>query len=184
MAIFNIKIDDREVLATLDKIIAKAKERRPLMKTISNIMWHAVEQNFQEEGRPTRWKKSKRAIKQGGKTLQMRSRLVTSFHPSSDNNTAMVGTNVVYAAIHQFGGTTKQAARMRIMHFDQRKSGRMTHGRPGKNVDHFAKPGKAKYGMATMGKAYSIKMPARPFIHLEPMDLRKILEEAKFFLTS
>ncbi len=183
MGIFNIKIDDREVLATLDRIIAKARDRRHLMKDIADIMWHAVEENFREEGRP-RWKRSKRAIKQGGKTLQQRGRLATSIMPSSDNDTAMVGTNVIYAAIHQFGGTTKQAARMRIMHFDQRKSGKMTHGRPGKKVDHFAKPGKAKYGMATMGKAYSVKMPARPFLHLEPGDFQKILGAAKFYLKS
>lgn len=44
-----------------------------------------------------KWKKSNRAKKDGGKTLQDTGRLYNSFTRYSDNNVARVGTKVIYA---------------------------------------------------------------------------------------
>lgn len=81
------------------------------MISIAETMNEAVAQNFEEEGRP-KWPdlseitKRKRAAegKWPGKILQVSSQLKLSIQSYATNNTAMVGTNKVYAAIHHFGG--------------------------------------------------------------------------------
>jgi phage virion morphogenesis protein len=99
------KIDDREILKALDKLKARARNLRPVMGEIAADMLDAVQENFAKEGRPGRWKPSKRAKKEGGQTLQQSRRLLNSITADSDNQAARVGTNVEYAAIHHFGGT-------------------------------------------------------------------------------
>jgi len=106
-----ITIDDREVKKMLQELQHKAKNMRPVMRNIAGIMHDAVEENFETQGRP-RWKLLKPAtIKQRerkgywpGKILQMRGELAGSISSRHDRDSAQVGTNKAYAAIHQFGG--------------------------------------------------------------------------------
>lgn len=53
------------------------------------------------EDRP--WKKSIRAQRDGGKTLTISRGLATSIHVESSAKGVEVGTNLIYAATHQFG---------------------------------------------------------------------------------
>jgi phage virion morphogenesis protein len=116
-----IKIDDYEVKSALNDLLKKVKDMSPVMKKIAGIMHDAVEENFEKEGRP-RWKPlSARTIAQRqkkgywpGAILQMRGELAASISQSSDNDTAMVGTNKVYAAIHQFGGKAGRGHKAQI----------------------------------------------------------------------
>jgi phage gpG-like protein len=55
-----IKIDDREVQRMLKDLSGKGKNMRPVMRNVAGIMHDAVEENFEQEGRP-KWKPSKRA---------------------------------------------------------------------------------------------------------------------------
>lgn len=98
-----IDIDDREVKKELTRLAGVVQDRRPLMRKIAGIMKDAVEENFEQEGRP-KWKPSKRAMKQGGKTLQDTGQMAASVSEDYDNDSAAVGTNKKQAAIHQFGG--------------------------------------------------------------------------------
>lgn len=98
-----IDIDDREVKKELTRLAGRVQDRRPLMRKIAGIMKDAVEENFEQEGRP-KWKPSKRAMKQGGKTLQDTGQMAASVSEDYDNDSAAVGTNKKQAAIHQFGG--------------------------------------------------------------------------------
>ena len=187
-----IKVTDNfdEAAKVLDQVARKAQERTGLMRQLAGIMHDEIEENFSKEGRPGKWKPLaastiRRRRKKGnwpGKILQVRGRLAASFQEKADNNTAVVGTNLAYAAIQNFGGTTKQAARMRILHFNQKSPGKMTHGRPGTG-DAFAKAGKAKYAMKVQGKAYSITIPARPILYLSPNGAQRMIEAAKSWLT-
>lgn len=172
-----VKIDDREIREVLDRMAAKTRDASPFMRDAAAIMKSAVQENFIKEGRPERWKQSKRARKEGGQTLRDTGRLFRSIKEQSTGTSAIVGTNVRYAAIHHFGGKIKHPARERVLHFTQARRGKMTPG-----GDRFAKAGKAKYGMKVQGKEYTVTMPARPFLHLEPSDLRRILDAAKRFL--
>lgn len=74
---------------------------------------------FEHETDPTgkKWEKSQRAIADGGKTLTDTERLQGSINYESDARSVRIGTNVVYARIHQegFSGSQKVAAHKRKM---------------------------------------------------------------------
>lgn len=164
-----IKVNSAQVQAMLDKVAERAKNMTPLMRQIAATMKDSVEENFATEGVSigTPWKKSQRAIKQGGKTLQDTGRLAASISAKSTNTEAIVGTNVEYAAIHQFGGSIKQGARSNLYTQNRRKRN-TKKGRRGQ----FAKG-------TTGGKGYTygernIKIPARPFLGITDSGMETI----------
>ena len=53
------------------------------------------------------WPVSIRVSKSGGETLSKSGDLKGSIHSSADTESVAVGTNKIYAAIHQFGGTIR-----------------------------------------------------------------------------
>jgi len=117
-----IKVDDKEIQQLLKKLISKTENLRPLMKNIAGIMLDSVEENFEREGRPDKWQGlAKTTIKQRtkkgywpGRILQVRGELAASITSKSDENSAVVGTNKVYAAIHQFGGDTGRNKKVKM----------------------------------------------------------------------
>lgn len=119
-----IRLDDEELQRYLNQLAEKTENLRPLMKNIARILEDSVEENFEQQGRP-RWEGLKKAtieqrVKRGywpGKILQMRGELAASITSDYDENSAVVGTNKVYAAIHQFGG---KAGRNKQVNIPQR----------------------------------------------------------------
>jgi len=175
--LIKVQLDMAEVQARLQSLQGKLHNRRPFMKAVKNIMQDAVEENFAQEGRP-KWKPlrpatiARRGNKGDGKILQVTGRLVNSIMGRYDDNSALVGTNVRYAAIHQFGGTIKQKARTGVVHYFQR------HG----NSQRFSREADAHYGMKRDHKAYTITMPARPFFALTADDKAQISTAAALYL--
>ena len=106
-----IKIDNKKVEKALLEIAQKTSNLRPLMKNIAGIMADSTEENFKEEGRP-KWKdlseKTKTARKKTGhypgQILQVSGQLALSVTTQYDDSFAVIGSNKVYAAIHQLGG--------------------------------------------------------------------------------
>ena len=117
-----IKIDDKELNQVLDRLFEKTSDLRPLMKNIAGIMADSVEENFKQEGRPEKWAElAESTIKQRkkkgywpGKVLQMRGELAASITSVYSENSAIVGTNKAYAAIHQFGGKAGRNKKTKI----------------------------------------------------------------------
>lgn len=109
-----IKIDNKEVLTRLQKLASRGENLRPLMKNIAGIMETATEDNFKDEGRPDKWvdlsettKKQRQKIgKYPGQILQVTGQLAASISTYYDDNSAIIGSNLDYAAIHQLGGQT------------------------------------------------------------------------------
>ena len=107
-----IKIDNKEVLTRLQELASRGENLRPLMKNIAGIMSTATEDNFKDEGRPEKWvdlsettKKQRQKIgKYPGQILQVSGQLASSVSTAYDNNSAVIGSNLAYAAIHQLGG--------------------------------------------------------------------------------
>ena len=107
-----IKIDNKEVEQALLETARRAEDLRPLMKNIAGIMADSTEENFKEEGRPDKWQKlAESTIKQRKKTghypgriLQVEGQLALSVTTQYDNDSAVIGSNLDYAAIHQLGG--------------------------------------------------------------------------------
>ena len=117
-----IKVEDKELQKLLKKLAEKSQNLRPLMKNIAGIMQDSVEENFEKEGRPEKWTSLAEAtIKQRkkkgywpGRILQRRGELAASITSKYDANSAVVGTNKVYAAIHQFGGDAGRGKKVKI----------------------------------------------------------------------
>lgn len=107
-----IKIDNKEVLTRLQELASRGENLRPLMKNIAGIMATATEDNFKDEGRPEKWvdlsettKKQRQKIgKYPGQILQVSGQLASSVSTAYDDNSAVIGSNLAYAAIHQLGG--------------------------------------------------------------------------------
>ena len=93
--------------------LAKRTENlRPLMKNIAGIFAYSTEENFKEEGRPDKWvdlaestkKQRTKKRKWPGQILQVEGKLAASINTYYDNDSAVIGSNLEYAAIHQLGG--------------------------------------------------------------------------------
>lgn len=114
-------INFRAATPDLDELLKKVKDRRSLHRMIAATMADKVEQNFEDEGRP-KWQdlaqstKDQRAKKGKwpGKILQRDGQLAASITQQSDNDSAIVGTNLIYAAIHQFGGQAGRGGSVNI----------------------------------------------------------------------
>ncbi|MBO6181521.1 phage virion morphogenesis protein [bacterium] len=107
-----IKIENKEVIDRLLDLSKKGENLRPLMKNIAGILASATEENFKNEGRPNKWtdladvtKKSREKIKKWpGQILQVEGQLASSVTTQYDDDSAVIGSNKEYAAIHQLGG--------------------------------------------------------------------------------
>ncbi len=115
-----IRIDSAKLVAALRRLIASGRDLTPAMRRAAGIMHDAVEENFEQEGRP-KWKSLaastlRQRAKEGstGKILQRRGNLARSITRHADADSAMVGTNLVYAAIHQLGGQAGRGRKVKI----------------------------------------------------------------------
>ena len=127
-------------LPGIQKRLAKLTDLQAFMSAIGGALEATTKDRFQTGTAPdgTPWK----PVKRGGKPLVDTSRLVQSIHAQSDANSVRVGTNVIYAAIHQFGGDIKPK-KAKALHFQ---------------VD----------GNSVFAKRVTI--PARPFLGIGPAD--------------
>lgn len=117
-----IRIDNKAVEEALLKVASKCEDLRPLMKNIAGIMADAVEENFEQEGRPDKWqelaestiKHRKKTKHWPGKILQVEGQLATSITTQYDSESAVIGSNLAYAAIHQLGGNAGKGKKVTI----------------------------------------------------------------------
>ena len=102
---FEIKIEDQAVMSALGRLAQAGRDMSPVMRKIETEMFVQTEANFAAEGRP-KWLglKNPSERRKGGQILQDTGQLAASISSSSDATSATVGSNKVYAAIHQLGG--------------------------------------------------------------------------------
>ena len=101
-----IKIDNQEVNKRLLDLATKGENLRPLMKNIAGVFAYSTEENFKEEGRP-KWtdlaestkKQRKKTGHYPGQILQVTGQLASSISTYYDDNSAIIGSNLDYAAI-------------------------------------------------------------------------------------
>jgi len=116
-----IRIESPKLTAMLHRLLAKVRDRTPAMRKVTGIMADAVEENFDQQGRP-RWKDLaastiKQREKEGswpGKILQRSGNLARSITRHYDNDSAIVGTNMPYAAIQNCGGKAGRGHKVEI----------------------------------------------------------------------
>lgn len=151
----SITIDARiEGIAAIGDIFASmvrlGLRPRPIWDAIGQYGESSTRLRFKNQVDPDgqRWKPSIRAQESGpGRTLIQTSRLLRSITYRADDRGASWGSNVVYAGVHQFGGTIKA------------KSG---------GALRFQLPGGA---FVTVKK---VTMPARSFLGVNAEDVREM----------
>nr|MDI3547891.1 hypothetical protein [Halanaerobiales bacterium] len=118
-----------------------------LHKEIGEYILEATKDRFKKEESPEgkKWKPSYRS-RSGGKTLTDNATLKNSLNYKANSKKVDVGTNIIYAAVHQKGATIKA-----------------------KNAKYL----KFKVGKRWVQKT-KVKIPARPFLGVSDDDRREI----------
>lgn len=109
----------------VDGLLARLKQmsdidKAGVMNAIAEGLRTSTVERFSSEESPegTKWKPSVRAQQKGGKTLTDSAVLKNSIKAEADSSGAAVGTNLVYAATHQFGADrTIRAKNSRYLRF-------------------------------------------------------------------
>ena len=163
-------LDDERLQAGLQRLIALGAKGSPqgvsALRQIGSRLVASVIDRFETVSGPggVPWKKSGRAAREAGQTLTDTGRLRSSIAYNLTPDGIEVGTNVVYAAIHQFGGEIRQQGRSQVLAFNARgnrfASRRATRAR---------KTGAVRVSFAQIA-ARVIEMPARPFLGLDDRD--------------
>lgn len=136
-------------------------DKREVNAALAEAVQESTLERFKRGRDPSgkRWKTSIRATDEGGKTLIQSAQLRNSIHSHSDASGFAVGTNVKYAATHQFGeaGRVIRARRKKALRF--RLGGRWISK-----------------------KQVRIQIPARPFLGLSEEDTREIRDTVEDFI--
>ena len=122
MAGDSIKIEIQEdARPLLRAIIRRVRNARPVLRALGQIGVDAVQENFSAQGRPTKWKPRKRTPRRGNrkgyKVLTQSGRLRNSVHYQVEGQEVRIGSNVIYAGVHNRGysGTQQVKAHERKM---------------------------------------------------------------------
>jgi len=145
-----LAFDDAPLAQALKGLATRAENLSPLMADLAGYLETRADERFETETGPGggAWPPSLRAKLTGGKTLTDKAQLRGSIVSQSDASSAEVGTNVIYAAIHQFGGTIKA-----------------------KNVPQLA----FRLASGAFVKTSQVNIPARPFLGFDEEDSGEIL---------
>lgn len=139
MSAISFKISRNDISPALSKLAASAKRPEPVLRAMGTTFKSITEGNFNSVGasyRPKPW-----APKRDGtpSILQKSTTLAKSLHLDVTSRAATLRTPMIYAAIHQFGGTINGKPWLRF----KTPSGKWVSVR-------------------------QVKIPARPFFPVEP----------------
>ncbi|WP_299392768.1 phage virion morphogenesis protein [uncultured Desulfovibrio sp.] len=143
--------------AALGHAAKKLGNTQALMESVGDVLVSGTRQRFSDEEDPKgrKWLRSGRAAESGGQTLTDTGRLRDSIEYAATTNKVMVGSNLVYARIHQEGGT-----------ITPRKAKKLVFtGRGGKK--------------AAVDK---VIIPARPYLGVSGQDLEEVRATMADFL--
>lgn len=181
-----IEVKDNDITAAL----ARLKLGLPLsgsmlkpMQQIARAMLTGTQLRFRSMQGPdgNEWLKSRRASEDGGQTLSLSRRLRNSIVAAATSNSAAVGTDVEYAAIHQFGGVirAKKGPFLAIPVTPQARSAGGPRDMAGLAVWQTLKGqfvlGDSKTGQVHFLLRRQVTMPARPFLGASNSDKTEIV---------
>lgn len=133
-----INLDDSQAHSTLAQLLRNASNSRVIMRGLAQELETMTTDNFENEAFGGQaWV---RKAFGNGKTLTKTGELKDSITSSATTHTASIGTNMIYARIHHFGGTIQAKNKPYLA---------------------FATPN----GFA---RVKSVTLPARPFLPVSP----------------
>lgn len=185
-----VSLSSDDVMKALDNLrlgLPFSGDMSPAMRSLARVLKQGAQLRFRSGQGPDghAWKKSRRAAEEGGQTLSLTRRLRNSITTAATPTSASVGTNVIYAAIHQFGGVirARKGPFLAIPITAQARNAGSPTRMPGLHVWQTLK------GQYVMGDEKGtvhfllrtqVTMPARPFLGASAADraeLVKVLEQ-------
>lgn len=113
-----VKINDEKILEMIDNIGKKAKNPKKIMRLISRIMLVHTDENFETQGKNADevwedWSEPYKIWRQknnykGDKKLILENEMREGISRKVTNDSAMVYSDKIYSAIHNFGGPIKR----------------------------------------------------------------------------
>ena len=105
-----------EVKKLLIELQNKSSNLTPVMKSVGNHIKNITEKSFEQQKSPAgkTWKPSERALKTGDLTLIDSGLLANSIDYKAGKDGAVISSDRVYAAIHQFGGYAGRKLKTKI----------------------------------------------------------------------
>ena len=143
-----VDVSDLRRLSKRAEAIGDLGDTSPLMRDIAAAMDAWTLRNFETETAPdgTPWQPSIRALEEGGQTLTNRGLLRQSINHAHSSRSAEVGTNLIYAGVHQSGAAIRPVNASALIF---------------------------QIGGRTVA-AQEVTIPARPFLGIGPEDEREI----------
>jgi phage virion morphogenesis protein len=173
MSGFSVTVDDASFKGALNDLSGRLKSLREPMASIGQAIVTASDLSFRAQKDPwgVAWAKlrastlrQRRKGKRKGRSDQIlrdTGRLQNSISYRANRDSVTVGTNVVYAAIHQFGGTIQHPGGKRTLYFKTNKAGTEVGNR-------FVKRGQSNFAQDADVGPYSIRIPTRAFLPIRP----------------
>lgn len=178
---FEVELDDVAAAERLRVMVAAMDNPAGFYRQVGALLLDATQQRFKREqgpdGQPwaplsSRTVKARlRARKSGEGILRLRGLLYGSLNVESSSEEVRVGTPVVYAAIHQFGGTIQRQGGKGKIYRRLNRDGSVGRLFVKKRL-------KRKVETEVDIPAYQITIPARPFLGASRQDQDDILETA------
>jgi phage virion morphogenesis protein len=112
----SFNMDMTKLMRGMDVAIAQANRSQELMNTVGETLKSSTIQRFRDGEDPDgkKWKVSQRVEKKGGQTLVNYAHLRDSITYEASPQMVCVGSNEVYARIHQLGGKTGRGLKVTI----------------------------------------------------------------------
>lgn len=172
MAGIKLTIDDTDIQKALTKLAKASSDLSIPMAQVGEHILHTTRERFRTQQSPDGipWQALSKKYKKKrnkDKILTERGHLQGQLVMQSNKDSAAVGSNRIYAAIHQFGGDINMPARQRELFFKRTKDGGVSN--------KFVKPKKSDFSQTVITGSYSIKIPARPYLGLSDTDKKKVL---------
>lgn len=170
MAGVTLEFDAVAALAVVNEAAAALADPAPMLRDIGEFLLIAHDQRFASQASPdgTPWQALspaylKRKKKNRDKILVLDGFLKNTLRYQVSNNELLFGTNRIYGAMMHFGGSIDVAARSQQAYFRQ-------DGRTGDVGTQFVSKRKSNFSQWVTIGAYTIQIPARPWLGISDDD--------------
>lgn len=170
----DVELNSQAAQDAINQYVQVLGDPKPLFGDIGEYLAIAHRQRFDSQTSPDgtpwaalspRYLRVKKRNK--NKILVLDDNLNKSLAPQVSDTELLFGTNLKYAAIHQFGGERDVSAKMKSLYFKRNKDGTVGN--------KFVKKQKSDFAQDVQVGAYKIRMPARPFLGTSEDDNVEIL---------
>ncbi|MGS4242427.1 phage virion morphogenesis protein [Serratia marcescens] len=181
MAGVTLTFDYQETLEKLWNARSELMRAEPLLRSMGERLLEFHQQRFRDQKSPAGvpWKELSpryraRKRKNQDKVLTRDGHLRNTLRWQVNADELLFGTDRVYGAIHQFGGTIEIAARSQQAYYRQKKDG--------ETGNQFVRKNKSNFAQWHTLPAYKISIPARPWLGVSKAEGATLIDMAKNYL--